>query len=93
MCLTFDLFEQRARVLAKSTASQIALDWDFEKQCCKRLDFGSPELLVARYIDDIRRECVFYLAKDPLDESAQARCGWTVAASSLCRGNFGRRAS
>jgi len=74
-------------------SSQIALDWDFEKQRFVRLDFGSPERLVDRYIEHICFECVHWLDKLPVDAGAQARSVLMLAELWLCRRNFGRRLS
>ena len=109
MCLTFGSFDKRARVAERLdirasrgatrpsadelTVSQIALDWDFEKQCFEGLEFDSPERVVERYISDVCSECVDHLHKRPLDEGAKARSGLMVAGSLLCRRDFGRRIS
>ena len=74
-------------------SSQIALDWDFEKQRFVRLDFGSPERLVDRYIEHICFECVHWLDKLPVDAGAQARSVLMLAELWLCRRNFVRRLS
>ena len=77
---------------APLAVSGIALDWDFEQECFRTLEFVSPWELVDSYIEDIQAECDV-LGKNLLDERAQACSALMVAESLLCRRVFGRRIS